>query len=101
MTDFEKALYKHVKLYSGGVVPQFIYEDGTTISPKILEELISQYKQFEILQEMWDKEKDYCRLLRKENNELQDELDYVYNSMNEDSLKNANATKKDEENYLS
>lgn len=100
MTDFEKCLYQHVNKYQDGIMPQFVYKDGTTLSPGIVEELSSQYKQFEILQEMWEKEKDYCRLLRKENLELQDELNYLYNNMEEASINNTDNENK-EKTYLS
>ena len=88
MSDFFKKLEKYInkmeKKYPIELAPHFKYDETTIISPDIANELYGIYTQLSITQQLWEKEKDYARLLRKENNELKDELDYLYSDQDDD-----------------
>ena len=62
----------------------FKYNEDTIITSEIAEEIYIMYQQLFSIQRLWEKEKDYSRLLKKENNELKEELDsYSYNEDDE------------------
>ena len=100
MSEFFKKLEKYInkmeKQYPIELAPHFKYDETTIISPDIANELYGVYSQLLITQQLWEKEKDYSRLLKKENDELRDELDYLYSDENngeEDTNSNNNENK--------
>ena len=104
MSDFQNKLIKYInKNYQNpDASPHFKYGETTYIEPEIAFEIANVFQQLNVLQNMWEKEKDYNRLLRKENQELSEELDYCYEQDNvdedeNDSLLNNNGEKE----YLS
>lgn len=88
MSDFFKKLAKYIrnmeKKYPIELAPHFKYDETTIISPDVANQLYSLYEQLITIQGLWEKEKDYSRLLKKENDELRDELNYLYSDQNND-----------------
>ena len=99
MSDFFKKLEKYIKnmekKYPIELAPHFKYDETTIISPDIANELYGIYTQLLITQQLWEKEKDYARLLKKENNELRDELEYLYNDGENEDLLDTTTCEKD------
>ena len=60
----------------------FEYSETTQIDSDIAQMLWEMWKDTNNLQSMYDKEADYNRLLRKENNELLDTIDDLYDQLN-------------------
>ena len=80
MIKFKKKLFQYVNknIATLDTAPCFKYDENTIISPEIALELMGIFQHSITIQELWEKEKDYNRLLRKENSELQKELQYYY-----------------------
>ena len=55
------------------------------MSAEVANQIYALYEQLIAVQGLWEKEKDYSRLLKKENDELREELDYVYAESEDDS----------------
>ena len=88
MNDFFQKLKKYIlknqeKFPMVELAPHFKYDETTIISPSIANQIYSLYEQVITLQQLWEKEKDYSRLLKNENMELQEELNYMID--NDDS----------------
>ena len=58
--------------------PHFKFEETTYIDPDTAMEIAAMYTQLAVLQDMYEKEVDYNRLLRKENQELSADLEDMY-----------------------
>ena len=56
-------------------MPHFKYGEATYIDPQTAIDIFSVYKHRNTLQELWEKECDYSRLLKIENTSLANELD--------------------------
>lgn len=100
MSDFFKKLEKYIKnmekKYPMELAPHFKYDETTIISAELANQIYALYEQLIAIQGLWEKEKDYSRLLKKENDELRDELDYLYSDEDndeEDTNSNGNANK--------
>ena len=82
MSDFFKKLAKYIKnmekKYPIELAPHFKCDETTIISAEVANQIYSLYEQLIAIQSLWEKEKDYSRLLKKENDELTDELNYLY-----------------------
>ena len=105
MSDFFKKLAKYIrnmeKRYSIELAPHFKYDETTIISPNVANQLYSIYEQLIAIQGLWEKEKDYSRLLKKENDELRDELDYLYSDQNDDEEDdNSNSNDNKDKEYI-
>ena len=102
MDEFYKQLDKYIrkmeKKYPVELAPPFKYDEDTIISASVANEIYGIYSQVSVLQQLWNKEKDYCRLLKKENDELKDELDYLYDSDDDEDDVELNNNEKE---YLS
>lgn len=73
------------------LAPHFKYDETTIISSEVANQIYSLFEQLYAIQQMWEKEKDYSRLLKKENLELQDELNHLYSKNNcDDNCNNSN-----------
>ena len=88
MDNFFQKLKKYIlknqeKFPTVELAPHFKYDETTIISPLIANQIYSLYEQAITLQQLWEKEKDYSRLLKNENMELQEELNYMID--NDDS----------------
>lgn len=77
---FYKKLESYInKTYQSANAPAFKYNENTIMAPEVAREIYLMYQQLFSIQQLWEKEKDYSRLLKKENNELKEELDsYSY-----------------------
>ena len=87
MVDFRKKLFQYMNKNhntSIDLAPHFKYNETTIIDPMVAQELMSLYNQLDAFIELFDKEKDYNRLLRKENQELTDELNSLYNNCDDE-----------------
>lgn len=99
MNDFFKKLEKYIikmeKKYPIELAPHFKYDETTIISADVANQIYSLYEQLTAIQGLWEKEKDYSRLLKNENNELRDELDYLYaeDDDEENNISNGNENK--------
>ena len=100
MDKFYNKLKKYIlnnqKNYPIELAPHFKYDETTIISADVANQIYSLYEQLITIQGLWEKEKDYSRLLKKENDELRDELDYLYSDEDndeEDTNSNGNANK--------
>ena len=100
MDKFYNKLKKYIlnnqKNYPIELAPHFKYDETTIISADVANQIYSLYEQLIAIQGLWEKEKDYSRLLKKENDELRDELDYLYSDEDndeEDTNSNGNANK--------
>lgn len=100
MNDFFKKLEKYIlnnqKKHPIELAPHFKYDETTIISSDVANQLYALYEQLIAIQSLWEKEKDYARLLKKENDELRYELDYLYSDQDsdeEDINSNSNANK--------
>ena len=71
-----------------GIVPPFRFEESTIISFDVAFEIYLVHQQSISLQQLWEKEKDYSRLLKKENNEFQLKLDTFYSMIGDDNDNN-------------
>ena len=105
MSDFFKKLEKYIKNmeknYPIELAPHFKYDETTIISPDVANELYGIYAQLSITQQLWEKEKDYARLLKKENVELRDELDYLYSDEdNDEEDTNSNSNENKDKEYI-
>ena len=80
MNEFYKKIESYINKYSQTpeVAPHFKYKETTYIEPQVVFEIYSLIKQRNSLQSMWEKECDYNRLLRNENSDLRNELEYLY-----------------------
>ena len=95
----KKYILNNQKNYPIELAPHFKYDETTIISADVANQLYSLYEQLITIQGLWEKEKDYSRLLKKENDDLRDELDYLYSDEDndeEDTNSNSN-TNKDKE----
>ena len=105
MSDFFKKLEKYIikmeKEYPIELAPHFKFDETTIISPDVANEVYGIYSQLYVIQQLWEKEKDYSRLLKKENNELRDELDYLYSDQDDDEENNiANGNDNKDKEYI-
>ena len=69
-----------------GIVPPFRFEESTIISFDVAFEIYLVHQQSISLQQLWEKEKDYSRLLKKENNEFQLKLNTFYSTLNDTNI---------------
>lgn len=104
MKDFYNKLHKYIMKNEGalilGIAPHFSYKETTSIEPKVANEIYCMYTQLKVIKDLWDKEKDYSRLLKKENIELQDKLNAL-NTNEEDNDDMNNINENEGNNYLS
>lgn len=105
MSDFFKKLEKYIKnmekKYPIELAPHFKYDETTIISAEVVNQIYALYEQLIAIQGLWEKEKDYSRLLKKENDELKDELNYLYAEPEDDSDENTLSNNNKEKKYLS
>jgi hypothetical protein len=82
---FYKKLESYInKTYQNTNAPAFKYDENTAMTPEVAKEIYLMYQQLFSIQQLWEKEKDYSRLLKKENNELKKGLDsYFYSEDDE------------------
>ena len=103
MNKFQNELIKYANknCQNPDMAPHFKYKETTYIEPEIAFEIAGLFQKLSTLQNMWEKEKDYNRLLRKENQELNEEL-YYYNSEdgNDEEIESISSISKEKE-YLS
>lgn len=83
MDSFISRLDRFVRKYANTQfedIPVFHFNDTTSIDAELAFQIhaVIQYKVK--LQDMWEKESDYNRLLRQENFNLKEELDAIYQS---------------------
>lgn len=105
MSDFFKKLEKYTKnmekKYPIELAPHFKYDETTIISSELANQIYALYEQLIAIQGLWEKEKDYSRLLKKENDELRDELDYLYAESEDDPDDTTLSSDNEEKKYLS
>ena len=105
MSDFFKKLEKYTKnmekKYPIELAPHFKYDETTIISAELANQIYALYEQLIVVQGLWEKEKDYSRLLKKENAELKDELDYLYAESEDNSDDTTLSSNVEEKKYLS
>ena len=91
------------KTYQNANTPAFKYNENTIMDPEVAREIYLTYQQLFSIQQLWDKEKDYSRLLKKENNELKEELDfYSYSEDDEDDeYEESDILNRKEKEYIS
>ena len=82
----ERYINKHFQKEDSKETPLFKYQGDTFIAPEIAVELYNNYLKLTSLQQLWEKEKDYSRLLKKENLDLQEELNSICYVNEEDSF---------------
>lgn len=89
MDNFYNKLKKYIlanqQKYHIELAPHFKYDETTIMSAEVANQIYALYEQLIAVQGLWEKEKDYSRLLKKENDELREELDYVYAESEDDS----------------
>lgn len=71
------------KTYQNPNASAFKYEELTIIAPEIAREIYFMYQQLLSIQQLLEKEMDYSRLLKKENDELREELFFYENEEEE------------------
>ena len=105
MSDFFKKLEKYIKnmekKYPIELAPHFKYDETTIISAELANQIYALYEQLIAIQGLWEKEKDYSRLLKKENDELREELNYLYAELEDDSDDTTLNSNNKEKKYLS
>ena len=81
MSDFQRKLFKFIRKYQNEteIMPHFKYDETTYLAPEVTQEIVILYQQVAFLHDELEKEKDYSRLLKRENVEMQEELEYYYN----------------------
>ena len=86
INDFKNKLFNYANKHktTEQELPSFKFNDTTYIDGDIVMELAFLLSQMDVLQEMFQKECDYNRLLRKENQELTSELEQILNNYDED-----------------
>ena len=81
------------------LAPHFKYDETTIISSNIANQIYSLYEQYIAIHELWEKEKDYTRLLKRENDELKEELYFYENEEEEYEISDTSDAK--EKEYIS
>ena len=92
----KKYIIKMEKEYPIELAPHFKFDETTIISADVAKQIYSLYEQLSVIQGLWEKEKDYSRLLRKENDELRCELDYLCSDQDDEEDNNSNSNKNKE-----
>ena len=84
MNKFKKELYNYIldnsRIKNIFDTPPFKYNEITTINFEVAYNLYIMFQQNDLFQEALEKEKDYSRLLKKENQELQKSLNSLCNN---------------------
>ena len=79
MSNLRKKIFQYMNKYgTSECPPHFKFEETTYIDHNTAMEIAAMYTQLSVLQDMYEKEVDYNRLLRKENQELAAELEDMY-----------------------
>lgn len=87
MSKFVKEISKYIKQNATSALPaHFKFEETTIIDPEVVAEIYGYIVQANMLKDLYDKECDYNRLLRKENSELKEELEDAYSFDEEDTI---------------
>ena len=99
----KKYIFKNRAQLDSGTAPHFKFNEFTIIDPEIAIEIFGIYESFNSVKNLWEKEKDYSRLLKNENISLQEELDHIYSEDNfsEEDEEYPNNLKNKEKEYLS
>lgn len=98
-SKLKKYIVKMEKEFPIELAPHFKYDETTIISSNIANQIYSLYEQYIAIRELWEKEKDYTRLLKRENDELKEELYFYENGEEEYEISDTSDGK--EKEYLS